>query len=98
VEGASVAFDGNTPSDNRWVLTNAKREKRVPPGTGTSPEAAAAASDRYRLAGIEGILAPLSGMRVEISGQVEPAAPAADKPAPPVLRVEFVKKLAATCP
>lgn len=99
VQGAAVTFDGNTPSDVRYLLTSAKRLARVPPGAGTSPAAAAATVDRYRLAGIESAISPFVGARVEVSGQVEaPSAEAAKlEPALPVLRVEFVKKLGSTC-
>lgn len=98
-EGVPVTFDGNTPSDMRYLLTGAKREKRVPLGTGTSPAAAAATGDRFRLSGIEATISPFAGTRVEISGQVEtPSAEAAKaEPKLPVLRVEFAKKIAATC-
>ena len=54
-EGAAATFDANTPSDTRYLLTGAKREKRVPPGTGTSPAAAAVTGDRFRLAGIDSV-------------------------------------------
>ena len=98
-EGAAATFDANTPSDTRYLLTGAKREKRVPPGTGTSPAAAAVTGDRFRLSGIEGTISPFAGTRVEISGQVEtPSAEAAKaEPRLPVLRVEFARKLAPTC-
>lgn len=98
-EGAAATFDGNTPSDNRYLLTGAKREKRVPPGTGTSPAAAAVTGDRFRLAGIESTVSPFVGTRVEVSGQIEAPSEEATRGAPslPVLRVEFVKKLAPTC-
>jgi hypothetical protein len=98
-EGAAVTFDPNTPSDTRYLLNGAKRVSRVPPGAGTSPAAAAGARERYRLAGIEGALSPFAGARVEVSGQVEtPSAEAArTEPNLPVLRVEFIKKLAPTC-
>ena len=98
VEGAAATFDGNTPSDMRYLLNGARRAARVPPGAGTSP-AAASTTERYRLAGIEGAISPFVGMRVEVSGQVEaPSAEAAKStPSLPVLRVEFVKKVAANC-
>jgi hypothetical protein len=98
-EGVPATFDANTPSDTRYLLSGAKREKRVPPGAGTSPAAAAGTAERYRLAGIEGVLSPFVGTRAEVSGQVEePSAEAAKlTPQIPVLRVEFVKKIAATC-
>lgn len=98
-DGVPATFDSNTPSDTRYLLTGATRDKRVPPGAGTSPAAAGATADRYRLSGIEGAIAPFAGARVRISGQVEApsAAAAALAPALPVLRVEFVRKLAPAC-
>ena len=98
-EGAAATFDANTPSDTRYLLTGATREKRVPPGTGTSPAAAAVTGDRFRLAGIDSAISPFVGARVEVSGQVEaPSEEAAkNRPTLPVLRVEFVKKLAPKC-
>lgn len=93
--------DSTTPSDARFVLTNATREDRVPAGTGISAlaAAAAAANSRYRVKGLDSQLAPFAGMRVEMSGQIEPSPPGASgAPAGgPVLQVEFVQKLAATC-
>jgi hypothetical protein len=99
VEGAAATFDANTPSDTRYLLTGAKREKRLPAGTGTSPAAAAVTGDRFRLAGIEGAISPFVDTRVEVSGQIEPPTEEAAKSttALPVLRVEFVRKLASTC-
>ena len=90
--------DSVVPSDARFVLTNATREDRVPTGTGTSAlaAAAAAANQRYRVKGLDSQLAPFAGMRVEVSGQIEPAAAGAPA-APPVFQVEFIQKLAATC-
>ena len=98
-DGAAATFDGNTPSDTRYLLTGAKREKRVPAGTGTSPAAAAVTGDRFRLAGIEGTISPFTGTRVEVSGEIETPSEEAAKSAPslPFLRVEFVRKLAAAC-
>lgn len=98
-EGAAATFDGNTPSDTRYLLNGAKRVTRVPPGAGTSPAAAASASERYRLAGIESAISPFVGMRVEASGQVEAPSEEAAKSTPvlPVLRVEFVKKIDSSC-
>ena len=98
-EGVPATFDGNTPSDIRYLLNGAKRLTRVPPGAGTSAAAAASASERYRLAGIESVISPFAGMRVEVSGQVEAPSDEAAKSTPvlPVLRVEFVKKIASNC-
>jgi hypothetical protein len=88
------------PSDARFLLTKATREARVPAGGGTSPAAVAATGDTFRLAAIDSALSPFVGAKVEVSGQIEPTAPDAaqkDDAKPPVLRVEFVQKLAARC-
>ena len=64
----------------------------MPPDTGTSAAAAAAAATTYRLEALESQLSPFVNARVEISGEVKASADA-----PPVLLVEFVRKLAAKC-
>jgi len=94
----SQAADANTPSDARFVLSNAKKVDRVPPGTGGSPLAAGANSASYRLEGLESQFSPFVNASVEVSGEIKP--PASDKPAasnPPTLLVEFIQKVAATC-
>lgn len=98
-EGASAA-DRDSPSASWYVLTNAERKKVVPEGTGTSAAAAKSRSRTYRLNAIDSQLAPFVGTTVEISGEVEPSTPNADNKADavtPILRVEFVQKLAPTC-
>jgi hypothetical protein len=98
--GAAAPVDPNAPSDSRFVLENAAREARVPPGTGTSSAAKGPASKTYRLAAVNSALQPFVGAQVEISGEVEaapPAAPGAPAP-PPLLRVAFVQKVAPRCP
>lgn len=97
---ASEAADPNTPSDARHVLTNAAREKRVPVGTGESELAAGPSSLTYRLDAIDSQLSPFVGTKVEISGEVLPPSGAAGTSASdgPTLHVEFVQKIAATCP
>lgn len=91
--------EANTPSDSRYILTNAKRETRVPPGAGTSNVATAPISPTYRLAAIDSALSPFVNTRVEISGAVEPPSDAAEgaNAKAPALRVEFVQKLAPSC-
>ena len=87
--GAPPASALTVPADNRFVLNGAKKDGPVPPGTGTSPAAAAAT---YRLEALESQLSPVVNARVEISGEVKASAPG-----PPVLLVESVRKLAAKC-
>jgi len=88
--------DANTPSDSRYVLANADRIDRVPAGTGGSPAAASAASRSYRLMGIESQFSAFVGTKVEVSGEIKPAA-SKDDTAAPTLIVEFIQKLAKTC-
>jgi hypothetical protein len=88
--------DANTPSDARFVLTAAERLDRVPPGTGGSALAAGATGRRYRLEGLDSLFSPFVDTKVEISGEVRPL-PNPDATAPPILVVEFVQKIAATC-
>jgi hypothetical protein len=100
-EGAAPASatPASAPSDARFLLTNARKGPRVPPGTGTSPAATAPAAETYRLEALDSHLSAFVGVEVEISGEVK--TPDADAPAgsgPPVLLVEFVQRIAATCP
>jgi hypothetical protein len=88
--------DANAPSDARFELVNAERLYRVPAGTGGSPATARASSRSYRLMGIESQFSPLVGTKVEISGEIKPAA-ATGANAAPTLIVKFVQKVASTC-
>ena len=88
------AADANTPSDARFVLANADRVDRVPPGTGGSPLTAKTSGRTYRLSGIDSQFSPFVDTKVEISGEIK-SSPADG--AAPTLIVEFVQKLAATC-
>jgi len=98
--GAASAADPDSPSASWYVLTKAERKKVVPEGTGRSAAAAKLKSRTYRLNVIDSQLAPFVGTKVEISGEIEPATPNADNRAdakPPILRVEFVQKVARRC-
>jgi hypothetical protein len=81
------------------VLSGARRVDRLPAGTGGSPLAVGTNSSSYRLEGIDSQFSPFVNARVEVSGEVKPAA--ADKAASgggsPVLLVEFIQKTASTC-
>jgi hypothetical protein len=88
--------DANTPSDARFVLANAERLDRVPPGTGGAAAAAGVSSHSYRLTGIESQFSPFVGTKVEISGEIKAAA-SSSATAAPTLIVEFIQKLAPTC-
>lgn len=101
ISGTSQTTDPNTPSDSRYQLTNAERQNNVPAGTGGSPATAKTSSRTYRLEAIEAQLSPFVGTKVEISGEIKPAsAPASGETRAnnPTLVVEFVQKIAATCP
>jgi hypothetical protein len=98
-DGASVA-NRDSPSASWYVLTKAERKKVVPEGTGKSAAAARLKSRTYRLNAIDSQLSPFVGTTVEISGEVEPSAPNAGSNADsktPILRVEFVQKVAPAC-
>ena len=86
--------DANTPVDTRYVLTNAQRVNRLPPGTGGSELAKQTARGGYRLEGIESQFSPFVNTKVEISGEIKP--PTSDATAPTLL-VEFVQKIASRC-
>jgi hypothetical protein len=91
--GPAPASAATTPANNRFVLQDAKRDGRVPPNTGTSAAAAAASATTYRLEALESQLSPFVDARVELSAEVKASAET-----PPVLLVEFVRKIAAKCP
>ena len=90
--GAAPASAQTTPASDRFVLGDAKKDGSVPPETGTSSAAAAAAASTYRLEALESQLSPFVNARIEVSGEVKGPADA-----PPVLLVEFVRKIAAKC-
>ena len=98
--GGSNSIDKTTPSDTRFILTNAGRRGVTPPGTGDSDAAASASAPTYRLEAIESQLSPFVGAKVEISGEVK-ARPAGSRgegsTRTPTIRVEFVQKIAAAC-
>jgi hypothetical protein len=99
--GAGQTTDPNTPSDSRYQLINAERQNNVPAGTGGSPATAKTSSRTYRLEAIDAQLSPFVGTKVEISGEIKPSsAPASGETRAndPTLVVEFVQKIAATCP
>ena len=99
ISAAGETPDSNTPSSLRYVLSSAKRVDRLPAGTGGSSLATNTNSGSYRLEGIESQFSPFVNARVEVSGEVKPAA--ADKAASgsssPILLVEFIQKTAAAC-
>jgi hypothetical protein len=89
----------DAPSDAKFLLADASREQRVPPGTGTSDAAKQAASRMYRLSALNSALVPFVGSRVEISGEVEDHPPGDGGSQAPILKVGFVQRLPkTTCP
>lgn len=92
----TAPIDANTPDDARFVLANAERIDRVPAGTGGSPATSSGSSRTYRVMGIESQFSPFVGTKVEISGEIKPAASSGANAAPTLI-VEFIQKLASTC-
>ena len=86
----------NTFSTSTFVLMNAARVPRVPPGTGTSDSAKKSASQTYRLSALNSALVPFAGARVEISGEIDDRPPADGAASVPVLKVGFVQRLGKT--
>ena len=95
--GAVPAGELNLLSNSTFILTDAAREGRVPPGTGTSEVAKTTKSRTYRLSAINSALLPFVGARVEISGEVQASASPDDNPQVPILQVGFVQRIAKTC-
>jgi hypothetical protein len=92
--------DANTPSDSRFVLTNAERLDVTPPGTGGSPLAVNTSSRIYRLEAIDSQLSAFVGTKVEISGEIKrspSSLPDGSGNNTPTLLVEFVQRINATC-
>ena len=87
------ATDPNSYSEERFTLSDVKKADKAPAGAARSAAATAPIATRYRLAGIDTLLAPFIGKRVELSGEIINPTTGTG----PTLRVEFVQKLAATC-
>jgi len=89
----------NVLSDSKFLLGNAAREERVPPGTGTSDAAKQSRSQMYRLSALNSALLAFVGSRVEISGEVEDRPPGDGGSQAPIVKVGFVQRLPkTTCP
>ena len=85
------------PAASKFDLANAKVVSSGPVGT----TGAAATTMRYRLEGDEKTISPHANHQVEITGTVSPATAggaAGATAATPMLKVESVKMVAATCP
>ena len=94
--GSVPAQELSTLSTSTFVLANAARVTRVPPGTGTSDSAKNSASQTYRLSAINSALVPFIGARVEISGEINDHPPSDGAAATPILNVGFVQRLSKT--
>lgn len=94
--GSVPAQELNALSSSTFILTNAARVMRVPPGTGTSDAAKKSASQAYRLSALNSALVPFAGARVEISGEIDDRPPPDGAPPPPILKVGFVQRLGKT--
>ncbi|HXD16345.1 MAG TPA: hypothetical protein VN654_04955 [Vicinamibacterales bacterium] len=94
--GSVPSQELNTPSSSTFVLTNAARVTRVPPGTGTSDSAKKPASQTYRLSALNSALVPFVGARVEISGEIDDRPPREGAAPTPTLNVGFVQRLGKT--
>jgi len=94
--GSVTAQELNTLSTSTFVLTNAARVMRVPPGTGTSDSAKKSASPTYRLLALNSALVPFVGARVEISGEIDDRPASGGPTQAPILNVGFVQRLGKT--
>ena len=94
--GSVPAQELNTPSTSTFVLSNAARVDRVPPGTGTSDAAKKSAGQTYRLSALNSALVPFVGARVEISGEIDGRPPPDGAASAPILNVGFVQRLGKT--
>ena len=94
--GSVPAQELNTLSTSTFVLTNAARVTRVPPGTGTSDAAKKSAGQTYRLSALNSALVPFVGARVEISGEIDDRPPPDGAAPAPILNVGFVQRLGKT--
>jgi len=90
--------EANTPSDSHFVLSEARREKKDPAGSGAA-SSSLPASSTYRLFGIDSVMASLAGSRVKISGDFLGVSGAENGQgaATPVLRVLYAERLAKSC-
>ena len=94
--GSVAAQELNILSSSTFVLANAARVMRVPPGTGTSDSAKKSASQTYRLSALNSALVPFAGARVEISGEIDDRPPSEGAAQPPMLNVGFVQRVGKT--
>jgi hypothetical protein len=94
--GSVPAQELNTLSTSTFVLTNAARVARVPPGMGTSDAAKRSTGQTYRLSALNSALVPFAGARVEISGEIDDLPPADGAAPAPILKVGFVQRLGKT--
>ena len=89
----SAANAPSPPAAAKFELANAKMVTAGPVGTAGTTTAAV----RYRLEGEDKVITPHLNHQVEITGTVSPAS-ATTGAAAPMLKVDTVKMVAATCP
>ena len=92
----AAGTSGSARSDSGFILASAMK----PAGTSGSAASSTPIASSYRLDAAESKLSPHVGHKVEISGTVEPSpssAASAGAPAPPTLKVDNVRMIAATC-
>src|SRR5262245_33890728 len=90
--GYVPAQELSSVSTSTFMLTNATRVARVPPGTGTSDAAKKSGGETYRLSALNSALVPFVGARVEISGEIDDRPPADGAAPAPTLKVGFVQR------
>ena len=89
--------EANTPSNAHFLLIGAKRRAkgRAP---AKAPVKDAPPGDTFRLFGIDSVIAPLAGSRVEMTGdRVLPSGETVASQEPPILRVLVVERLTESC-
>ena len=90
IQSVPAAAAAAAPEASKFELARAKMVTPAPVGTSGTATAA-----RYRLEGEEKLITPHLNHQVEITGTVSPASGGATTP---MLKVESVKMVAATCP
>ena len=89
--------DANTPSAAHFLIIGVKPERKGK-SRATAAGKAAPLSETFRLFGIDSVIAPLAGSRVEMTGdRVLPSGETAGSQEPPILRVLVVQRLTEAC-
>jgi hypothetical protein len=94
--GGAAGTSGSAARDSGFILASAMK----PAGTSGSSASSAPIASSYKLDAVDSKLSPHVGHKVEISGTVEPSPSSsarAGAAAPPTLKVDNVRMIAATC-